>query len=1195
MMNQYDYFNQFHAINKNLESCLAIDCNLNGQYSSNSISSCSSTSSSATSIVSVQHQDLTLLSQCQAHQPDVQEQPNQHQTYASNTFTATARQSSYQNECEPMRRFNPKKGGMLLKHVKATFNQHECSSGDEGYVGSYSSSTSDNRLLMTKPMHSPHVHSENAALNDYESHTTTHPFVSTSVHEATTNTQGSRVISLSESNSNKNNLTLLLNALQANLNESTGRENFSHLNANERAKCLDKIAKDMLALEGYDLSVYDTVCNTQHQNSFNHVNTVLQGSLDEAMTVKVDQHVDEYNDDIANMNEFVDLECSSLDECEPTQSNVKIEIPNLFGPDKENEPLAGRQDDSVFFKIHDEDKFDIAYNLGLNEWATNTALRSLEGNNRAGIESSEYCCCHMDSECVCIRFKVNQVETKQLVFELFNRQVELEQLEMFEMYGNNWRAILDEKRAKENKDRQLAHEDRVDLNAYLNEIQMNVDYYQTDTDVCDDLSVSVDTLLRFRTNEMAFNLLLNHNVIERQRKREQQRKQQRAKHVKSLYADFDSIPEFVMPSQTGARPADFNSTTMNNKEKWKNPVNSIDLSGDVDSDDEGGLMNKDTHLVPIYADDENAAYTGDETNNYFDSTICGDESDNNINNQHTNGSEAIVNNNDTTLCIENQFYTNEGEDHLMFNQDDAVYATYDEFYDEQLYEDRFYIASLSDEEVLTLLRKESELYALKISQASKMGIKLHNEMECADNNDVYEQEPNFTEQVESFLPINQVVNLDTDDEHVEEFVSQIDEQAEVIPLESAQIEYLVPSSVDMFENVYTHYDEQPNEFQFQTLYDQEEFAIIDENTDSDVMAPIYETPILTQSTNEFDYQFMTSEDGNETSDHQMSLRNSLLRLRQSRRYLEHLVEQSKMTSCSESATASCSSASSTTGSFRTGSSLSLYKQHMLNMSKKPCVYILNEGRCMRSDCRFVHDLKTITCKYWLEGECIKGDNCEFAHELIHEPKPHGNKHKHGKQQSNSKKAEVVKKDFKLDSEEFPALGAVPAKTVVQSVLPNDIEKESNVSTTTKASVDSVQKPNSQTSPRQQTTKASIANIVKQQQQQQPAKTIASVLLSNVVSNKAQANVAGTQSGKTLSNIVKSPAVAIAQSENKSLTINNTNKQIVNSNNNCTTKSSNTPSGSENKTGKGKKNKKSQQKELLKQTSNSRTNSCTRKK
>lgn len=86
--------------------------------------------------------------------------------------------------------------------------------------------------------------------------------------------------------------------------------------------------------------------------------------------------------------------------------------------------------------------------------------------------------------------------------------------------------------------------------------------------------------------------------------------------------------------------------------------------------------------------------------------------------------------------------------------------------------------------------------------------------------------------------------------------------------------------------------------------------------------------------------------------------------------------------------------------------------------------MLNEGRCMRADCRFAHDLKQITCKYWIDGECLKGDNCEFLHELIEESiQPMSSK------LSASKKAPkpivIKKKDFKLDTEEFPALGGPP--------------------------------------------------------------------------------------------------------------------------------------------------------------------------
>jgi len=87
---------------------------------------------------------------------------------------------------------------------------------------------------------------------------------------------------------------------------------------------------------------------------------------------------------------------------------------------------------------------------------------------------------------------------------------------------------------------------------------------------------------------------------------------------------------------------------------------------------------------------------------------------------------------------------------------------------------------------------------------------------------------------------------------------------------------------------------------------------------------------------------------------------------------------------------------------------------------------------MRADCRFAHDLKQITCKYWIDGECLKGDNCEFLHELIEEATPPSSKLA---KQKAPKPIAIKKKDFKLDTEEFPALGGLPAP----SSLPKAVE------------------------------------------------------------------------------------------------------------------------------------------------------------
>ena len=47
-------------------------------------------------------------------------------------------------------------------------------------------------------------------------------------------------------------------------------------------------------------------------------------------------------------------------------------------------------------------------------------------------------------------------------------------------------------------------------------------------------------------------------------------------------------------------------------------------------------------------------------------------------------------------------------------------------------------------------------------------------------------------------------------------------------------------------------------------------------------------------------------------------------------------------------------------------------------ANKPCSFYL-EGCCHRSDCKFSHDICTITCHFWEEGQCFKGDLCPFLH------------------------------------------------------------------------------------------------------------------------------------------------------------------------------------------------------------------------
>ncbi|KAM0819482.1 hypothetical protein AB5N19_05298 [Seiridium cardinale] len=48
-----------------------------------------------------------------------------------------------------------------------------------------------------------------------------------------------------------------------------------------------------------------------------------------------------------------------------------------------------------------------------------------------------------------------------------------------------------------------------------------------------------------------------------------------------------------------------------------------------------------------------------------------------------------------------------------------------------------------------------------------------------------------------------------------------------------------------------------------------------------------------------------------------------------------------------------------------------------------CKFYLSTGQCLRSDCRFSHDLSNHICKYWVMGNCLAGDTCIFSHDPAH--------------------------------------------------------------------------------------------------------------------------------------------------------------------------------------------------------------------
>lgn len=37
------------------------------------------------------------------------------------------------------------------------------------------------------------------------------------------------------------------------------------------------------------------------------------------------------------------------------------------------------------------------------------------------------------------------------------------------------------------------------------------------------------------------------------------------------------------------------------------------------------------------------------------------------------------------------------------------------------------------------------------------------------------------------------------------------------------------------------------------------------------------------------------------------------------------------------------------------------------------------GECLRSDCRYMHNMGQVICKFWLTHSCLAGDKCIFSH------------------------------------------------------------------------------------------------------------------------------------------------------------------------------------------------------------------------
>ncbi|GBL77144.1 hypothetical protein AVEN_12776-1 [Araneus ventricosus] len=89
--------------------------------------------------------------------------------------------------------------------------------------------------------------------------------------------------------------------------------------------------------------------------------------------------------------------------------------------------------------------------------------------------------------------------------------------------------------------------------------------------------------------------------------------------------------------------------------------------------------------------------------------------------------------------------------------------------------------------------------------------------------------------------------------------------------------------------------------------------------------------------------------------------------------------------------------------------------------KRPCCFFL-QGTCTRSDCKYSHDLSTITCRFWSDGSCFKGSTCPFLHGYSNE-----NDERHF-QDNASLRSPSPDLSYSLESEaDFPSLSSTKSE------------------------------------------------------------------------------------------------------------------------------------------------------------------------
>ncbi|CCH45493.1 Poly [ADP-ribose] polymerase 12 [Wickerhamomyces ciferrii] len=103
---------------------------------------------------------------------------------------------------------------------------------------------------------------------------------------------------------------------------------------------------------------------------------------------------------------------------------------------------------------------------------------------------------------------------------------------------------------------------------------------------------------------------------------------------------------------------------------------------------------------------------------------------------------------------------------------------------------------------------------------------------------------------------------------------------------------------------------------------------------------------------------------------------------------QHLMNQLKTSEASTTSSKDSQSTSTTpllsNSVPSTNSTSTTNNQPFFSVDKKNkalCSFLIKNGQCLRSDCKFSHDIDQRACSFWLKGNCLAGDKCLFKHDL----------------------------------------------------------------------------------------------------------------------------------------------------------------------------------------------------------------------